>query len=108
LTVVRRIPSNGVTPLLGVVLVSQPQVPIATAQQFFDTYYSQVTQAGYRKVLYREDLTRDFRESAGSDWEDYNNWWETWKQVDVRKSNPTRIIHWSSTYGSHITQSGGL
>ena len=95
--------SAAATPFLGVVLVSQPQVPTPTAQEFFDNYYNQVTQADYRKVLYREDLTRDFQESVGSDWEDYSNWWKTWKQVDVRKvesdpDNPLEFNVWLRYY----------
>jgi hypothetical protein len=91
------------TPFSGVVLVSQPQVPTATVQEFFDNYYSQVTQAGYRKVLYHGDLTRDFRESMGSGWEDYSNWWKAWKQVDVRKvesnpDNPLEFNVWLTYY----------
>lgn len=57
------------TSFLGVVLVTQPQVPISAAREFFDRYYGQVTQVDYRKVLYSEDLSRDFQESVGSDWE---------------------------------------
>jgi hypothetical protein len=105
----RRIPaiiSAAATPLLGVILVSQPQVPASTAQEFFDSYYSQVTQADHRKVLYREDLTRDFQDSAGSDWEDYSGWWETWEQVDVRKvesdpQNPLEFNVWLTYYSVH-------
>ena len=97
--------SAAATPFFGVVLVSQPQVPTASAQEFFDNYYSQVTQADHRKVLYREDLTRGFRESVGSDWEDYSNWWETWKQVDVRKvesdpDNPLEFNVWLTYYSA--------
>jgi hypothetical protein len=77
--------SAAASPFFGVVLVSQPQVPISTAQEFFDNYYNEVVHAGYRKALYHEELTRGFQESIRSDWEDYGNWWRTWKQVDVRK-----------------------
>lgn len=95
--------SAAATPFFGVVLVSQPQVPTATTQEFFDNYYNQVTQAVSREALYREDLTRDFRESVGSNWEDYSNWWETWEQVDVRKvesdpDNPLEFIVWLTYY----------
>lgn len=77
--------SAAATALFGVVLVSQPQATASTAQQFFDNYYRQATQADGRKALYHEDLTPAFRESPGSDWHDYNSWWELWKQVDVKK-----------------------
>jgi len=94
------------TPFLGVILVSQAQVSASTAQKFFDSYYSQVTQADHRKVLYREDLARHFQDSAGSDWEDYSSWWETWKQVDVRKvesdpQNPMEFNVWLTYYSVH-------
>jgi hypothetical protein len=95
--------SAAVTSFLDVVLVSQPQVPTSTAQAFFDNYYNEVTHADYRKVLYREDLTRNFQESMGSDWEDYSNWWKTWKQVDIRKvesdpHNPLEFNVWLRYY----------
>lgn len=91
------------TPCFGVLIVSQPQVPISTAQEFFDNYYGQVTQAQYRKVLYSDDLTRDFQESMGSNWEGYGNWWKTWKEVDVRKvesdpDNPLEFNVWLTYY----------
>jgi hypothetical protein len=98
--------SAAVTPFSGVILVSQPQIPTSTAQEFFDNYYNQVTQADHRKALYREGLTRDFQESAGSDWEDYSNWWGTWKKVDVRKvesdpDNPLEFSVWLTYYSVH-------
>jgi hypothetical protein len=89
--------------LFGLVLVSQPQATVSTAQQFFDNYYRQATQAGSRNALYLKDLTPAFRESPGSDWHDYNSWWELWKQVDVKKvesdpGNPLEFNVWLEYY----------
>ena len=94
------------TSFFGVVLASQPQVPASTAQEFFDNYYRQATQADLRKALYYEDLTPAFRESPGSDWRDYNSWWETWAQVDVKKveSDPSNSLEfnvWLKYYPMH-------
>jgi hypothetical protein len=72
-------------PFLTVVFTSQPQAHTAAAQQFFQTYYNQVTRAGDRELLYRKDLTPEFKESTGSNWESYNQWWKKWRQVDVNQ-----------------------
>lgn len=79
------------------ILLAQPQALAPTAQEFFDSYYREVTQADLRKVLYNEDLTPDFRESPGSDWHDYNSWWELWEQVVVKKveSQPGNSLNFS-------------
>jgi hypothetical protein len=102
--------SAATTSFLGVVLVTQPQVPISAAQEFFDRYYGQVTQVDYRKMLYSEDLSRDFQESVGSDREEYSNWWKNWKQVDVRKvesdpNNPLEFTVWLTYYPVHGSSS---
>jgi hypothetical protein len=86
-----------VTSLLSVVLVSQPQVSASAAQEFFENYYRQVTQADLRKALYNEVLTPAFRESPGADWLDYNSWWKLWAQVDVKKveSDPGNLLEFN-------------
>lgn len=95
-----------VTSFFSVVLGSQPQVPASTAQEFFEDYYHQATQADLRKALYHEDLTPAFRESPGSDWLDYNSWWKLWAQVDVKKveSDPGNLLEfkvWLKYYPIH-------
>lgn len=94
------------TSFCGVVFVSQPQVPTLTAQEFFSDYYRQVTQAGDRKALYREDLTPNFKSSIISDWQDYNNWWKGWNQVAVEQvesdsGNPLEFNVWLRYYSVH-------
>jgi hypothetical protein len=86
-----------------VILVSQPQIPISTTQEFFGDYYGQVTHADHREKLYRADLTQNFQESGGSGWEGYNNWWKAWRRVDVRKiesdpDNPLEFNVWLTYY----------
>jgi len=98
--------STAAAPFLSVVFVSQPQVPASTAQEFFYNYYRQVTRADDRERLYREDLTRYFDESIGLDWQSYNNWWNGWKQVDVKRiesdsGNPLGFNVWLSYYPAH-------
>lgn len=63
ITISTAVVSAAAVPFFGVVFVSRPQVPATTAQEFFDNYYRQATQADLRKALYHEDLTPAFRES---------------------------------------------
>jgi hypothetical protein len=98
--------SGAATSFFGVVLVSQPQALTSTAQEFFDSYYREVTQAGLRQALYQEDLTPAFRESPGSGWHDYSGWWKLWEQVDVKKveSDPEHSLDfnvWLKYYPLH-------
>jgi hypothetical protein len=97
ITISTAVASAAATSFSGVVLVSQPQVPASTAQEFFDNYYRQVTQADLRKALYYGDLTPAFRETPNSDWHDYNSWWKLWARVDIKKveSDPSNSLEFN-------------
>ena len=93
-------------PFLGMALASQPEVTAPTAQQFFSTYYSHVTQPGDRKLLYRKDIAPGYNRSIHSDWRKYNEWWSTWKQVDIEQvksaaGNPMEFNIWLRYYPVH-------
>lgn len=97
-------------------LASQPQVTTSTAQQFFDTYYSHVTQPGDRELLFRMDMAPRYNESIHSDWYKFNEWWSIWKQVDVEQvesvpGNPMEFNAWLKYYPLHgqpLTEEDGF
>jgi len=85
------------------VFAAQPQVPVSSAQKFFDNYYRQVTQADRRKALFQDDLTHDFQKFPGGGWAAYNSWWETQKRVIVDQvesvpGNPLAFTVWLTYY----------
>lgn len=103
ITIVSAVGGAVIGALVVTLLGSQPQVPASTAQIFFDNYYGQVTQAGQRKILYEEDLTKEFRIAPNGDWHDYNNWWQGEKQVVVNSvqsvpGNPLAFNVWLTYY----------
>jgi hypothetical protein len=69
--------------VIATLIVTQPSVPRSTAQDFFTSYFTGVTNAKQRPQLYAEDLSTSFRQFAPDGSKPFNTYWKTIKSVTV-------------------------
>ena len=78
--------------LTGMVVIllvqTPPKVTADTADTFFATYFSKVTQANQRHSLYENDLTSSYR--SFENWSSYVNFWKTQASVTAAPAIPTQ------------------
>jgi hypothetical protein len=74
--------------VIATLIVTQPSIPRSTAQDFFTSYFTGVTNATQRPQLYAQDLSMSFKQFTPNNTRSYNGYWKTVGSVTVNSVFP--------------------
>jgi len=69
--------------IIAGIVAAPPRASASNVQEFFNDYFGRVTHASQRWELYRQDLTKSYRQIPNNSFTNYNKWWASIKYVEV-------------------------